>query len=90
VGLSSETIPDGTCVGELANSYATQDGCDHCWLSEKKHYFEWPNGVIKPEWTGKGDVLGCGLLLNPENKLSIFFTGNGILMGQSVSFVICN
>jgi hypothetical protein len=25
------------------------------------------------------------LALNPENKLSIFLTGNGILMGQSFS-----
>jgi hypothetical protein len=30
----------------------------------------------------KGEVIGCGLLLNPEKELSIFFTDNGILMGQ--------
>jgi hypothetical protein len=45
--------------------------------------FEWPNGAIKPEWNCIGDVLGCGLLMNPGNELSIFFTGNGILMGPS-------
>jgi hypothetical protein len=27
-------------------------------------------------------VIGGGLLLSPANELSIFFTGNGILMGQ--------
>jgi hypothetical protein len=27
-------------------------------------------------------VLGCGLILNPENKLAVFFTKNGTLMGQ--------
>jgi hypothetical protein len=29
-----------------------------------------------------GEVAGCGLLLWLENKISIFFTVNGILMGQ--------
>jgi hypothetical protein len=28
-----------------------------------------------------GDVLGCGLMMSNNDKLSIFFTGNGILMG---------
>jgi hypothetical protein len=27
-------------------------------------------------------VVGCGLLQNPGNEVSIFFTGNGILIGQ--------
>jgi hypothetical protein len=31
---------------------------------------------------GPGDVIGCGILLNPDKKLAVFFTGNGILMGQ--------
>jgi hypothetical protein len=47
------------------------------------HSFEWPNGATKPKWRYNGNVLGCGLLLNPENELSIFFTGNGLVMGQS-------
>jgi hypothetical protein len=46
------------------------------------HDFEWQNGAIKPRWNGEGDVYGCGLLMNTENKLSIFFTVNGLLMGQ--------
>jgi hypothetical protein len=29
-------------------------------------------------------VLGCGLLLNGENEVSIFFTGNGLLMGKQL------
>jgi hypothetical protein len=85
VGLSSRNIPDGYVVGDLQNSYGIGDDCDDCWLSGKRHDFEWPNQAIKPEWNGPaGDVFGCGLLLNPENKLFIFFTGNGILMGQSL------
>jgi hypothetical protein len=53
-------------------------------LSGWKYQFDWPNGAIKPKWNDQGDVIGCGLLLNPANELSIFFTGNGILMGQSL------
>jgi hypothetical protein len=42
----------------------------------------WPNGAIKPKWNGCGDVIGCGLLLYSANELYIFFTQNGIIMGQ--------
>jgi hypothetical protein len=83
VGLSSGNVPDAYVVGYLPNSYAFEDDCDRCWLSGKSHDFEWPNGAIEPTWNRMGDVVGCGLLLNPANKLSIFFTGNGHLMGQS-------
>jgi hypothetical protein len=82
VGLSSGNIPDGSIVGLLPNSYAIPYGYGFCWLFQEAHYFEWPNDAIKPKWNGRGDVLGCGLVLNPANELSIFFTGNGILMGQ--------
>jgi hypothetical protein len=85
VGLSSGSIPDGTFVGELANSYAIEDGSDYCWISGKTHQFEWPEGATKPAWNGRGDVVGCGLLLNPAKELSLFFTANGILLGQSPS-----
>jgi hypothetical protein len=56
-------------------------------LSGKEHAFEWPNEAAKPEWSAadeadKGDVIGCGLLLSRQNELSIFFTFNGILLGQ--------
>jgi hypothetical protein len=27
-------------------------------------------------------VVGCGVVLNSKNEVSIFFTGNGILMGS--------
>jgi hypothetical protein len=85
VGLSSGNIPDGFHVGDLPNTSAIEERRDYCWLSSNKHPFEWPNGSINPEWkwNGPGDVNGCGLLLNPENKLSIFFTRNGVLLGQS-------
>jgi hypothetical protein len=43
--------------------------------------FELPYCAIKPEYKDQGDVIGCGLLLDSENKLAIFFTLNGILRG---------
>jgi hypothetical protein len=51
----------------------------------EKRDFEWPNGVndvTKMNGNGPGNVAGCGLLLNEENKLSIFFTLNGIFLGK--------
>jgi hypothetical protein len=64
------------------------DKRDYCLLSGHEHFFEWPAGAIKPKWFGYGcrDVYGCGLVLSPDNKLAIFFTTNGILMGQLFPF----
>jgi hypothetical protein len=84
VGLSSGNIPDGSIVGLLPKSYAIPYGYDFCWLSQQTHHFDWPNSAIKPKWNGRDGVIGCGLVLNPANKLSIFYTVNGILMGQSL------
>jgi hypothetical protein len=48
-----------------------------------KHEFEQPNGAIKPEWkSSEKDIIGCGISLHSNGKLFIFFTLNGILMGQ--------
>jgi hypothetical protein len=41
-----------------------------------------PNGAIKPKWSWLGDVIGCGLVLNCQNDVAIFFTLNGILLGE--------
>jgi hypothetical protein len=57
---------------------------DYCYIAGKKHAFEWPDGAIKPTANKRDDVAGCGLLLSPSNELSIFFTGNGILMSQFI------
>jgi hypothetical protein len=54
---------------------------DYCLLSGQQHWFEWPNGAIRPEWNGFGDVIGCGILVNRHNDLEIFFTANGTLLG---------
>jgi hypothetical protein len=32
--------------------------------------------------TGQEDVAGCGLLIDPNDKLAIFFTFNGKLIGD--------
>jgi hypothetical protein len=76
----------------LPNTYAIQPGFDWCRLSGKCHRFECPPEMGKPQWNGGGDVVGCGLFLDPKNKLSIFFTGNGMLMGNFYEqiFAKCN
>jgi hypothetical protein len=58
------------------------DKRDYCFLSGAVRFFDWPFGAIKPKWYGCGDVFGCGLVLSADNTLAIFFTANGILMGQ--------
>jgi hypothetical protein len=57
----------------------------YCWHDGQRHRLELPDGGIKPEWKARlpwelsngerqplGDVVGCGLLLDSENKLAIF------------------
>jgi hypothetical protein len=70
-------------VGDVPNSYTILNGHDYCRLEGKEHRLEYPIGAAtkKPEWHGIGDVLGCGLLISPKNHISVFFTGNGILLG---------
>jgi hypothetical protein len=89
VGFSKGNVPNGSWVGNLPNSYANNADSDfnHCWLAERLHYFDWPNGANKPTWkyNSEGGVVGCGLLLNSEKELSIFFTLNGNLLGQFLS-----
>jgi hypothetical protein len=53
-----------------ANSYAISGNIFYCKISREHHWFEWPDGAIRPLWNGREDVLGCGLLLNPKNELS--------------------
>jgi hypothetical protein len=58
------------------------DKHDFCLLSGHEHFFDWSDGAIKPMLYGCGDVFGCGLVLSADDKLAIFFTANGTLMGQ--------
>jgi hypothetical protein len=82
-GLSDGTIPNDTHLADHPNTFAISYGRYNCRLHGISHDFEWPLDSIKPEWNGPGDVSGCGLVLSPTNKLTIFFTLNGILMGSS-------
>jgi hypothetical protein len=54
-------------------------------LAGKRHHlplrFESPEGAQPTERNGI-NVLGCGLVLAPNNKLCIFFTLNGTLLGK--------
>jgi hypothetical protein len=82
VGLSNGSISESSYIGTSPNSYAIQHDHDNCLLSGTRQWFEWAKEAIKPEWNGRGDVMGCGILLNSKNELAIFFTANGILLGK--------
>jgi hypothetical protein len=47
-----------------------------------RHRFALPAGVIRPELKETGNVVGCGILIYPEDKLTIFITFNGIFAGK--------
>jgi hypothetical protein len=55
-------------------------------LAGHRHEFQFPEGVIQPEVKDTGKVVGCGILMNPDDKLTIFFTVNGILIGSVLIF----
>jgi hypothetical protein len=71
-------------------TYAILPGCNWCtfpWKKgislEERNFEIYPNDAIFDEWKeDTGNVAGCGLLLDPDNKVSIFFTENGTLMGE--------
>jgi hypothetical protein len=90
VGFSDGAIPDdnNSWIGGYPNSYAIHIAnlyvCNLAGQPEP-HYFELPEGAIRPSWKCKSiNVFGCGLVLDSEDKLCIFFTLNGKLMSELV------
>jgi hypothetical protein len=82
VGLSVGAIPDNLWIGGLyPNSYAIPND-NECWLAGEIQQFELPEGTIRPRRNLYINVMGCGLVLDPEDKLWIFFTLNGQLLGK--------
>jgi hypothetical protein len=83
IGLSSGNIPNGTLIGVCPNSYAISFCFNTaCYLTGELHRFQLPEGAIRPEIKENRNVYGCGLVLDPENNLTIFFTVNGKLLGE--------
>jgi hypothetical protein len=81
IGLSAGVIPDNSWIGQYPNSYAIQIGHSSyaCRLAGTAHQF------IRPRWKHhSSNVYGCGLVLDPKDKLWIFFTLNGQLMSKLV------
>jgi hypothetical protein len=72
-------------IGQDSNSYAIPCVGAHCYfccLAGEIHLFELSEGAIQQEMKQFGNVFGCGLVLDPDNKLDIFFTFNGQLLGK--------
>jgi hypothetical protein len=83
VGLSDGTIPDddNLFIGEYQNSYG--HSCyEYCLAGERRLFAEEQEAIEAREKSNGMDVYGCGLVLDPEDKLAIFFTLNGQLMGE--------
>jgi hypothetical protein len=79
-GLSDGIIPEYKEIGEHPNSYAfVQLSFTTCCfsLAGEDHQFE-----FRPGMNFGYNVFGCGLLLDPNDKLAIFFTLNGSIIGQ--------
>jgi hypothetical protein len=79
-------MPHNSWIGEYSNSYASAIVGQHCngyWFAGERHRFELPEGAVRPSWKYI-NVFGCGLVLDPNNKLAIFFTLNGQLLGELV------
>jgi hypothetical protein len=87
LGFSDGTLIDdydGTWIWDAPNSYSIPTCANNynvCRLNGKYHEFEVEERLPTFNMVG-GNVHGCGLLLNPNDKLSIFFTLNGQLMGE--------
>jgi hypothetical protein len=82
VGLTNGCISDAQFIGKKPNSYALEYNFNTlCWIADEIHSFELSDNENVPIYYGPGDAIGCGLLMNPENRLAIFFTLNGTLFG---------
>jgi hypothetical protein len=58
-----------------------------CCIAGNRHRFEWPEEAKAIPWWQydyRRRIYGCGLLIDPEDNLSIFFTKNGTLLGQLI------
>jgi hypothetical protein len=79
-------------IGQYQNSYAIEICITYYeyWFAGVSHQFLWPaEGAIQPRWELNSlNVYGCGLVLDPENKLWIFFTLNGNILGELVRDVL--
>jgi hypothetical protein len=85
MGLA-DILPPDRWVGNAPNSYSigVPSNGESCMLAGKRHDFEieWSNKFTKTKSNGIGEVFGCGILMNSNNKLAIFFTSNGKPIGQ--------
>jgi hypothetical protein len=91
--MSDNAIPDDddSWIGRYPNSYAIPivTYLNECLLAGETHHFELPEGAIEPSWKLNDiNVHGCGLVLDSEDKLWIFFTLNGNLVGEFVQDIL--
>jgi hypothetical protein len=84
VGLLNDGSIFGVCVGLAAsnrNLYAIAT------ISINGRRVEFQRSILPMEArleppNVEGNVYGCGILMDPDNELTMFFTLNGILLGE--------
>jgi hypothetical protein len=87
VGLTDGKIPRGGWLFQLPNCYyigipIPTVNIYRFRLAGQRHRFEFPEGIVRPVLKDTGNVYGCGILMNPDDNVTIFFTRNGILIGS--------
>jgi hypothetical protein len=76
VGLTNREIPLGGLIGLSPNSYnigiPIPNGNFYQFrIAGQRHNFEFPEGVIRPVLKETENVCGCGILMNPDDKVTI-------------------
>jgi hypothetical protein len=80
IGLLYNRMNFGVLLPKSANTYAIATI-----LKDSSGVYVFTEGPVetRPESPNvQGNVYGCGLLIDPDNELTIFFTLNGILLGE--------
>jgi hypothetical protein len=83
VGLLYGRVNFGISLDEHANTYRTYRITNISTNERSGNYklMELPVGVRHGPTNVQGNVYGCGILMHPDNKLTTFFTLNGVFLG---------
>jgi hypothetical protein len=81
LGPSRGGVDFGVSLAQPANTYATRS------INGQGRFInyqlsELPVGARSEAPNVQGHVYGCGILIDPDNKLTAFSTLNGILLGE--------
>jgi hypothetical protein len=87
VGILHSGMISGVCVGFGIGGEFNRNSYSIATVSNigrflGYQFIELPTGARPEPSNFQGDVFGCGVLMHPDNKVTTFFTLNGILLGE--------